>query len=129
MNIRRAKYSDKDCVVNYAFITEEKEATQRLINSRGVVIIQLLVKVFKYQYGRILALGINIPLDEECFNRFPVVFIFESALRRCSIPTQQIIVNDFIKARNDKWYEDQYSVATYYRRRQEGIEEFLSKLI
>ena len=57
-----------------------------------------------------------------------LIRIVDITLDDCSIDTQLIIRNEYLKAKNRRWYQEYYSPSTYYRLRKEAVKEFLKGL-
>lgn len=97
-------------------------------NYQQKVILLRIFERYHQEVKRIKISKIPLPLGAKYLSRFPFVFMVENAFRNCCEETQQIITKDFIEPQKGKWYAKEMSAATYYRRRANAYEEFVTEL-
>lgn len=71
-----------------------------------------------------LTLADSVQPSNKLFNK-KSISIFNTILELLPEDQKEIINNDFIYKKNPFWYEDQYSKATYYRIKNDAMNNFL----
>lgn len=83
-----------------------------------------IIKENKNQYKRSMTERLNGTIEDKDELR-SLVSSFEMIINALSQDSQLIIKNEFVEQRNDEWWIDYYSRATYYRLKTRALEEFL----
>lgn len=83
-----------------------------------------IIKENKNQYKRSMTERLNSTIEDKDELR-SLVSSFEMIINALSQDSQLIIKNEFVEQRNDEWWIDYYSRATYYRLKTRALEEFL----
>lgn len=53
------------------------------------------------------------------------VYLIDRTVMDCSPDTRHVIMNDYLRKSDSKWYIGYYSKSQYYRLRREAVKEFL----
>lgn len=68
----------------------------------------------------------NVREKEEVQAKQEFMFLIESILKSMSSDLSLIIRNDYLKKREEKWWQAYFTKSTYYRKKNQAVHEFVS---
>ena len=83
-----------------------------------------VIKETKNQYKKSMAERLNSGIEDKDELK-SLISSFEMIIKALSHDSQLIIVNEYVEQKENEWWVDYYSRATYYRLKTRALEEFL----
>ena len=83
-----------------------------------------IIRETKNHYNKSVAERLNSSIEDKDELR-SLISSFEIIIKALSPDSQLIITNEFVEQREDEWWVDFYSRATYYRLKTRALEEVL----
>ncbi len=83
-----------------------------------------IIRETKNHYNKSVAERLNSRIEDKDELR-SLISSFEIIIKALSPDSQLIITNEFVEQREDEWWVDFYSRATYYRLKTRALEEVL----
>ena len=87
-------------------------------------VITRVIKETKNQYKKSMAERLNSGIEDKDELK-SLISSFEMIIKALSHDSQLIIVNEYVEQKENEWWVDYYSRATYYRLKTRALEEFL----
>ena len=118
-------YKIEEEKVNIANISAIPYAEKKILVFESCLMYRKLFKTNKLLDEKKKSLKLNDSAQIESWKTLKSISIFETIISLLEPELGLIIENDFIKLRNQNWYNDYWSKSTYYKLKHQAIDQFI----